>query len=329
MKGRFLFFDNAGVSCSSSIQCGICGSKGRRLYNDLSDNLFNAPGVWNLLQCTDASCGVLWCDPMPRADQIGKLYTDYYTHAATAPRSENYKSKGVSRLLKTFLATLLFWRSDAYRSDNLHLQGMKPGKLLEIGCGNGDFLAAASKDGWHAHGIDFDSSAIEAAQKIEGISARVGELAACNYSAQSFDAIVMNNVIEHLWNPKETLSECFRILRSPGRLVVVTPNTDSTGHKTFGRDWRGLEPPRHLFLYNRTSLLRLAQNAGFTKLLAFSSSGGTTGLQMFQASAALSQKSGRLPALSPSDFPAAIRNETAGSLLGKMTGEWLVLIAKK
>jgi 2-polyprenyl-3-methyl-5-hydroxy-6-metoxy-1,4-benzoquinol methylase len=328
-RAAFLFFDNAGISCSSYTHCDICGAKGRLLYGELKDNLFNAPGIWNLLRCTDPLCGMVWCDPMPRPDQIEKLYTDYFTHTGAAPRNENYKSKGASRLVKALLANILRWRSDAYRSDNLHLQGMRPGTLLEIGCGSGDFLAAASRDGWNAHGIDFDPYAIEAAKTISGISARVGELITCAYSAQSFDAIVMNNVIEHLWNPGESLTECFRILRSPGRLVVVTPNTDSTGHKAFGRDWRGLEPPRHLFLYNKTSILRLAKNAGFSNLLAFSSSGGSTGLQMFHSSTAISCKSGRRPTISPSEFPSVIRRETISSLLGKMTGEWLVLIAKK
>src|SRR5713226_6362648 len=68
-KAAVLVYDNAGVSCSSNVHCGICGSKGRLLYNGLTDNLFNAPGVWNLLQCKNAHCGVLWCDPMPLADQ--------------------------------------------------------------------------------------------------------------------------------------------------------------------------------------------------------------------------------------------------------------------
>jgi hypothetical protein len=47
-----------------------------------------------------------------------------------------------------------------------------------------------------------------------------------------------------------------------GQLVIVTPNTSSLGQAYFGRDWRGIEPPRHLYLYNPESIRTLVETAG-------------------------------------------------------------------
>jgi len=79
----------------------------------------------------------------------------------------------------------------------------------------------------------------------------------------------MNHVIEHVHDPLGSLAEIHRVLREGGTLVVTTPNADSWGHRHFGPDWRGLEPPRHLQIFNGNNLVALAQRTGFAQV-AFS-----------------------------------------------------------
>jgi 2-polyprenyl-3-methyl-5-hydroxy-6-metoxy-1,4-benzoquinol methylase len=252
-------------------------------------------------------------------DQIQKLYGSYYTHSE-ATESSAAQRRSV-RAIKRILATIFFWRAPIFLTDDLHLEGAKPGRLLEIGCGNGSFLTAMSAKGWDAVGIDFDQKAVDVANKRHGENVRRGELINCQFASDSFDAILMNNVIEHIWNPVETVSECFRILKPNGRLVMITPNSDSDGHKLFKRDWRGLEPPRHLFIYNRSSLSRLAQNAGFTRHLIFSSSGGRSGLDMLRASAAERRSNSLLRKI--------ILLEKIKTIFGLSCGEWCVAICTR
>jgi SAM-dependent methyltransferase len=78
-----------------------------------------------------------------------------------------------------------------------------------------------------------------------------------------YDAVVMAHVIEHVPDPTALVAEAHRVLQPGGRLVSVTPNARSAGHRAFGRAWRGLEPPRHLHVFTPESLRTVAVRGGF------------------------------------------------------------------
>jgi SAM-dependent methyltransferase len=308
--------DNEGVHCTLAQDCAICRSIGHLLYDGLRDRLFGAPGEWSLFRCSDPACGLVWSSPVPLPSEIGKLYRSYYTHSDTEPVGVQRSSR-----LKHALAIINFWRKPMFLTANIHLESLRLGRLLEIGCGNGALLAQAAKVGWSALGIDFDEAAVARANERDGVTAYVGELQRHAFADASFDAIVMNNVIEHIWNPVETMKECRRILNPSGRMIIVTPNIDCTGHRMFGRHWRGLEPPRHLFIYNVRSLKRLAKLCGFKRPLVFTSSGGSGGVAMLQASQEVVNRG-----LPLSRLRRIIRQETVASYLGFHIGEWCVAI---
>src|SRR5262249_51863612 len=96
------------------------------------------------------------------------------------------------------------------------------------------------------------------------LEVRQGSLEEQNFPPQSFNAVTMSHVIEHVHEPLKMLQECHRILKPGGMLVAVTPNVSSTGHKLFRSAWFPLEPPRHLHLFTPQSLKRLGHEAGFT-----------------------------------------------------------------
>ena len=116
--------------------------------------------------------------------------------------------------------------------------------------------------GWHAEGVDFDPQAARNAV-AKGVKVYVGELAALRFPDAAFDAVTMSHFIEHVHDPSLLLRECHRILKPGGRLVVVTPNNASFGHHIYKENWRGLEPPRHLHLFNIACLDALAARNGF------------------------------------------------------------------
>jgi SAM-dependent methyltransferase len=76
----------------------------------------------------------------------------------------------------------------------------------------------------------------------------------------------MSHFVEHIHEPLQLLRECHRILTPGGRLLILTPNAASWGHRKFARCWRGLEPPRHLHLFSPPSLRRLLTLAGFKEM---------------------------------------------------------------
>jgi SAM-dependent methyltransferase len=108
--------------------------------------------------------------------------------------------------------------------------------------------------GWDVVGVEPDPVANGTARRRFGLDVLRNPIEEAHFEAASFDAIAMNNVIEHLENPVRTLGECARLLRKGGELVIVTPNVESLGHRVFGRAWRGLEHPRHFFLFSMSTL---------------------------------------------------------------------------
>jgi SAM-dependent methyltransferase len=136
------------------------------------------------------------------------------------------------------------------------------GQLLDVGCGNGDFLSYMRGLGWSVRGLDFDPVAVEACES-QGITAFCGSLEEAQYEENQFDAITLGHVIEHVHDPEASLRACYRILKPGGLLYLETPNIESSGHQRWGKHWRGLEPPRHLIIFTPKSLAALTERTGF------------------------------------------------------------------
>jgi SAM-dependent methyltransferase len=98
-----------------------------------------------------------------------------------------------------------------------------------------------------------------------GIPVHTGSLETAPYAYDSFDAVILSHVIEHVHDPIGLLQACRGFLNPGGVLIAITPNTASCIHRRFGADWLGLDPPRHLHLFNRGTLQRIAEQAGFQK----------------------------------------------------------------
>jgi SAM-dependent methyltransferase len=148
------------------------------------------------------------------------------------------------------------------RRELMYVPFVAQGRLLELGCGNGQYLQRLQSAGWKCVGIDFDPAAVANAKAL-GLDARVGTLAEQRFADASFDTVLMSHVIEHLPDPHAELREVRRILKPGGRVVLLTPNVGSLGHRAAGRHWIGLEPPRHLFVFSRPSLARVLADCGF------------------------------------------------------------------
>lgn len=264
--------------------CLLCGSKGELLYSAQSDRLFGAGGSWNSNLCSDPGCNLIWLDPMPLVEDIGKAYENYYTHGQDGTEAHPsyltrlYRSVAQSYIRAKFGYPLASTRTKArYLSFLLYLMPIRrrnlevwarflpwipSGKLLDVGCGSGVWLEWIRKLGWDVQGVDFDPEAVKAA-RLAGLNVKCGSVEDQNYPSGSFDAIILYHVIEHVPDPIATLRECARLLKSGGTLVIGTPNGASLGHRFFKQDWRGLEPPRHLHIFSPQSLQRALNVAGF------------------------------------------------------------------
>lgn len=150
----------------------------------------------------------------------------------------------------------------------------KKGHFLDVGCGAGELLWAADHSGWSAEGVDPSKEFIEIGRSRLKVSGRVGTVEEMRYPDESFDAIAMGGLIEHLYDPFGTLREIHRILRPSGWLWFDAPNEDgfymSVGNlymKALGRNWvvtlAPTFPPYHVQGFNKGSLTKLLDRTGF------------------------------------------------------------------
>lgn len=137
--------------------------------------------------------------------------------------------------------------------------------LLDVGCGNGKFLQQAKLYGWHVTGLDVDDNALRVAES-RGVDVYKMQVEEFSKEEIKFDIITMNQVIEHVPDPHETLRACYNILKPGGSLWIATPNIESVGHEYYESDWRGIEAPRHLVIFSCASLTRILESIGFRNI---------------------------------------------------------------
>ena len=151
----------------------------------------------------------------------------------------------------------------------------KPGRVLDVGCGIGHFLQAASERGWEVEGLAISEGAARGAEARYGIPVQVGTLDVAPLDPGHYDVITLWDVIEHVRKPLESLRGANRALRAGGVLVMKTPNERSL-FKWIGRAAHALLGASrsaflvrlvyyvpHYFSYDRATLERLCSECGF------------------------------------------------------------------
>ena len=140
-------------------------------------------------------------------------------------------------------------------------QANSKSRLLDVGMGTGNFLAAAKNAGYDVYGIDFDKDAVEAAKDVFGLkNVYVSDIdgAAKAFGTEFFDAATMFQVLEHLENPAEFLQKIRSTLKPKGYLGLSVP------YRGFWAPLKpGDHPPRHLTRWDEKSMGRLLEANGF------------------------------------------------------------------
>lgn len=261
--------------------CPVCGDTNKTLlHQTLRDSIFyTAPGEWRMCRCD--GCGTAYLQTRPTEETIGLAYGSYYTH-----ESELVDSLGVRRRFRRTIAngyreikfgtndlpscpigSIFVGLSPTYSSSldagmrHIPKLGVSGGRLMDFGCGNGDFLLRAKGAGWDVLGVDLDPKAVEFARS-RGLDVRLGGMEALS-DVEQFDGVTLSHVIEHVYDPIGLLEKCYSLLKPGGWIWIDTPNIDSLGHQKYGENWRGLEPPRHLVVFNSSSLQWGVEKAGF------------------------------------------------------------------
>ena len=232
-----------------SVPCPLCGGEHRRPLLVAGDRL--SPGDtarYSLVRCFD--CGLAFTDPRPAADEMAAFYPPSYgglEREDLIARVEAGFRRRQQREVVRWLAAL--------RPDR--------GRLLDVGCGAGDLLAALREDGWEAVGLEPAPQAAELARRRHGLDVTTGRFEEAGLAGATFDVVALAGVLEHLHDPLGALRTARTLLRAGGLVAVLfVPRLDSPEARRFGPRWLALDLPRHLTHFDEATFTRMAAAAG-------------------------------------------------------------------
>ena len=230
-----------------NIPCNLCNKNRTKVIKKFhSDNVFNR----TIVKCVN--CGLVYVNPQPQIDVLEKIYQQGAVTNMDDNPTENImpakpSNKRISRRIN-FLKDI-----------------KEPGRLLDVGCGTGEFIYYAQKERWNVFGIDISANRSKIAQIRTGIKIHKGTIHDSSYEMNSFDLITLFEVIEHLPDVKATLKKAFQLLKPGGIIAISTPNINSLRRLYQGIKWKGFtDDPNHIFFFNKKTLISMLKSCGFT-----------------------------------------------------------------
>ena len=226
--------------------CPVCG--GVRLFYQFSVETFR------IVRCHD--CSLMGTNPQPADAELTRLHG---TEVLTIERSD----VGLAHISELHQAT-----ADGFL-DLLALYGARPGaRMLEIGCGRGDFLLRAAARGYRVTGVEFSASACDTARACAGDAATIVEAHTDDLSpvGGSHDVCVLSDIIEHVRDPRALLARAHRLLKPGGILMVAAPSLDSLPARLLRNRWAQFRP-EHLWYFKAATLETLLSHEGFGSVI--------------------------------------------------------------
>ena len=230
------------------VVCPLCGAAGLREVCEARDPRYALPGSFRILWCS--RCEIASTHPRLSVEDRQAYYPDEYD-----PYLEESSGRTHSRIHRLLLAA-------EARFGPAATDPVPPGSLLDVGCGNGRYMAAMAVRGFSVQGVEMSLKAAEIVARL-GLPVVVGDFLRVSLPQDSFDVVTMNHFLEHSSDPRKSLERAYAVLKRRGHLVVGVPNFASWARSHFGSDWSDLEVPRHAFHFTPSGLVHLLRRYGF------------------------------------------------------------------
>jgi 2-polyprenyl-3-methyl-5-hydroxy-6-metoxy-1,4-benzoquinol methylase len=232
-------------SGEEQVTCALCDGAETRLRYRKFDS--------NLVQCRQ--CGLVYVNPRHPKEVVWQRYNpDYFTQ-------EYLPAQGVIDG-KVDLAHV-----DGRYGGMMRLLARElpaKGRLFELGAGAGLFLAGAQRAGWQVSGVELSSAGVAFARERLGVDVTEHSAETMPLDVEPYDAVVLFDVIEHLYDPVSVLRTLKSICRPGGLIAVSTPNFDALSRQVLGAAWSILSPLEHLYYFQEPTLQRALETAGFS-----------------------------------------------------------------
>ncbi len=214
-------------------QCPICSDKSSKLWKQIDR--------WEIRQCS--GCGLKRLDPRPVESELAKLYDKSYFQERTAQDSK----KASQQMARSFK-----------RRMNVVLRYSNGKKLLDAGCGEGNWLSYAQNHGFDVTGFDISEEAAKQA-KFPIITGPM-----CKAPIMGmFDVITSFHSLEHTQNPVAALNWLSNFLNPDGILLVEVPNCGGYDAQHYDAKWDGWKLPFHFWHFDKDTLSEALIKTGF------------------------------------------------------------------
>lgn len=240
------------------VACNLCGSDDAALLYPARLPQMNVPPGMGRYRCTSTlyrqhhaivqcrQCGLVYANPRPNEEEVLKAYQEVVDPL----------------YLREERGRLLTFRRYLRAVEEVVGPSQGGGRLLDVGCYTGLFLQVAQERGWEAWGVEPCHWAAEEGRH-RGLTILEGRLREGSLPAESFDVLTFWDVVEHLFDPRATFAEAWRVLKPGGWIIIHTMNMESWLARLLGPHWPWLME-MHLYYFSPRTLMRLLEQVGFT-----------------------------------------------------------------
>lgn len=226
------------------VKCNLCGGQDYKRLFFAQDNLFPTEEKFQLVKCSQ--CGLVFLNPHPFSFEIEQHYPYEYFHRAKNIEQEEEGNSAQEKKVKI-------------------VERLKKGRrVLDIGCGKGEFLYKMQNKGWEVFGVEASPIISTCTREKLGIKHIYNQdLLNLTLPEDFFDVVTLWHVIEHLPDPLGTLKKINRLLKEDGALIIDCPNFNSLTRRVFREKWYPLDLPRHFYQFTPKTLKRMLELIGF------------------------------------------------------------------
>lgn len=259
--------------------CDLCGSAETEVFlNDVKELYVGLDAFFNVVRCR--SCGLKYVNPRPTRQTIGYFYPDqagyYLPQQLFEPKPGTLKRKIYTSILanqygypfKPFFPKEITAVFRVFFHKKLCLKFLpryvENGKLLDIGCAWGGYLWRMKNLHWDVYGLEMNEKAAGYARDQLGLTGIFhGTVDDLELKRETFDAVNMSMVLEHVFSPTQTLEKVNDLLKPEGQLIVTTPDIAGFEAKVFGRYFYGVQSPQHLHHFTPRTMTMMLEKSGF------------------------------------------------------------------
>jgi 2-polyprenyl-3-methyl-5-hydroxy-6-metoxy-1,4-benzoquinol methylase len=229
-------------------KCPICDSTNFSHFLDAKDHTVSNKS-FSILQCDD--CNFKFTSPRPKEKDCGYYYQseDYISHS-------NAKKGFINQLYQLARNITL---KQKYGLIKKQISGKR---LLDYGCGTGEFLNYCQKKGLSVSGVEPSKNASEQAKKNYNLTVNNLPYFYEN-DTDKYDCITLWHVLEHVYDLNKALASFKERLNENGTLIIALPNPDSFDATFYKKYWAAYDVPRHIWHFNQKTITKLTEKQGF------------------------------------------------------------------